>query len=47
MVDYERIIILVDEPITNWLNIQGRKFKISPFERDLIKKHIQELPIVE
>ena len=37
---FEKIAVLVDEPIQKWFDEQGRKFKISPFVRNLIKEHI-------
>ncbi len=39
---YEKIAVLIDEPIQTWLDKQGRKFKISPFVRKLIKDHIKQ-----
>jgi hypothetical protein len=38
----EKIAVLIDKPISIWFDEQGRKFKISPFVRDLIKKHIKQ-----
>lgn len=39
---FEKIIVLVDEPIQEWFDQQSRKFKISPFVRNLIKEHINQ-----
>ena len=44
---YEKIAILVDEPIQKWFDEQGRKFKISPFVRNLIKEHIKQAQSID
>ena len=37
---FEKITILVDEPINTWIQQQGRKFKVSSFIRELLHDYI-------
>ncbi|MBA7590782.1 hypothetical protein ES708_32919 [subsurface metagenome] len=43
----EKIAVLIDEPIQKWFDEQGRKFKISPFVRNLIKEHIKQAQSID